>query len=85
MLAHERDYSDEKGNLIEIRADTMVGISNYSRLLGCFSEVIHTTMFGKLPKFETLKPKVSCVARKMPQGVNLEPDFSLYNLFGNNI
>jgi hypothetical protein len=82
LLAHEREHmNNNTGVLDELRVDIGVGVAGYSKLMGCFSEVIHAYKQGTLYKWEAEKNKVGCIARKMPKESNLEPNFSKYNLF----
>lgn len=83
LMAHERDLSDKDGNLVETIVNTGVGVSTYSTLMGCFTEIIHVYRFGTNYRWECEKLKVACNSRSMPKETNLVPDFGLYNLFGN--
>jgi hypothetical protein len=83
LMAHERDLTEKDGTLIETIVNTGVGLSTYSTLMGCFTEIIHCYRFGLLYRWECEKAKVACNSRSMPKESNLVPDFRLYNLFGN--
>jgi hypothetical protein len=83
LLAHEKDLTDDKGTVLQTVIDTGVGNSNYAKLTGCFTDIIHAYKFGALYKWEGEKMKVACISRVLPKESNLEPNFSLYNFFGN--
>lgn len=83
LLAHEKDMTDDKGTILSTLIDTGVGHANYAKLMGCFTDVIHAYKFGSLYKWEGEKAKVGCISRVIPKETNLEPNFSLYNFFGN--
>ncbi|MFA6201266.1 MAG: hypothetical protein WC679_12770 [Bacteroidales bacterium] len=89
MLAHEVDSfetvtgSDGKTYQKKIRTevDINAGVKNYERLMGKFTDVIHATKMGDKYVWETKKPMVHAIARSLPYGINLEPDFSKYNFY----
>ena len=83
MMAHEKEVTDDKGNVIERLPDFGCGNAISSKLLGCMTDVIHAYTMGSKYLWEGSRDKVRCVARVIPKESNLTPDFSLYNFFGN--
>lgn len=89
LLAHERDKTEkatdangkEYEKFIRVEVDTNIGNKTYERLMGKFTDVIHATKIGTKYVWETNKPSVHAIARNLPSGVNLEPDFSKYDFF----
>jgi len=89
MLAHELDKTETVvgpdgkpyQKFIRVEVDTNAGTKNYERLMGKFTDVIHATKMGSKFVWETGKPNVHAIARNLPTGVNLEPDFSKYDFF----
>jgi hypothetical protein len=83
LLAHEKEILDDKGTIIRRAVDFGCGNAISHRLMGCVTDIIHVYMFGKRYLWEGSRDKVDCVSRIIPKETNLEPDFSLYNFFGN--
>lgn len=83
LLAHEKEVTDDKGNVLQRVVDFGCGNAINSKLLGCMTDVIHAYTAGSKYLWEGNKDKVSCVARVIPKESGLIPDFSLYNFFGN--
>lgn len=83
LLAHEKDITDDKGNLVSKTIDWGVGNAISSKLLGCFTEALYVYTLGTKYLWSANKAKTTCVARTMPKEDALAPDFSLYRLFGN--
>ena len=83
MLAHEKEITDDKGNVLQRVVDFGCGNAISSKLLGCMTDVIHAYTMGSKYLWEGSRDKVTCVARVIPKESALAPDFSLYNFFGN--
>ncbi len=83
LLAHEKEITDDKGNVLQRVVDFGCGNAISSKLLGCMTDVIHAYTMGSKYLWEGSKDKVTCVARVIPKESGLVPDFSLYNFFGN--
>lgn len=89
LLAHETDKLETVTGpdgkpyqkFIRTEIDTNIGVKTYERLVGKFTDVIHATKMGTKFVWETAKPSVHAIARNLPAGVNLEPDFSKYDFF----
>ena len=89
LLAHQIEkYETKVGDggkqyqeLVRIEVDFNMGSKPYERWIGKFTDVIHTEKLGIKYVWETQKMKVHGVARNLPYGGNLEPDFSKYNFF----
>lgn len=83
LLAHEKEVTDDKGNILNKIVDFGCGQAINSKLLGCMTDVIHAYTMGSKYLWEGSRDKVTCVARVIPKESALVPDFSLYNFFGN--
>ena len=82
LLAHVREITDDKGNILDHVVDFGCGHAIMHKLMGNFTDVIYAYTFGKSYVWAGYKAKVSCVARVLPKEDRLVPDFSLYNFFG---
>lgn len=83
MLAHVREVTDDKGNVLDRVVDFGCGHAIMHKLTGNFTDIIYAYNFGKSYYWAGARDKVSCVARVIPKEDRLVPDFSLYNFFGN--
>lgn len=81
LLAHEKPYTDDKGNIIEMRVNTFVGNSNYSTLMGMFTDVIHAVKVGPSYRWELSKQGVYTISRRIVGQAQVEPNFSKHGFF----
>lgn len=82
LYAHERAKTDDGGNLIRTEVQTWVGNSNYSTLMGLFTDVIHAKRDGLQYRWEVNAPKLHASSRRIESSEkNIEPNFAKYNFF----
>lgn len=84
LYAHERNKTDDNGSLIRTEVNTWVGNSNYSTLMGLFTDIIHAKKEGLNYRWEVNTPKVHANSRRIDNSErNIEPNFAKYGFFTN--
>lgn len=84
LFAHQRDKTNSDGSLIRTEVNTWVGNSNYSTLMGLFTDIIHAKRESTRYRWEVNAPNVHASSRRIPADEkNIEPNFSKYGFFTN--
>ena len=84
LYAHSRDKTDDDGKLLRTEVDTGVGVANYSRLMGLFTDVIYAKREGLKYGWAVNTPKVHASSRRIDnKEKDIQPDFSMYGFFSN--